>query len=160
MAKTALSSTAISYFVVPAALILSTGYGLGDESIEGRYCGLLLSRGSLAQVVTVLATQANGLLVGSYEFSDLDEITKGSLLESGKQAEDARTLTWTDKYGNGRLVIAFNQSRSAFIGKWGSDADAPSYRWDGALCDGASTANGSATERAPAAAQELNPSGS
>jgi hypothetical protein len=105
------------------------------EEVAGKYCGTAWSGGELVEVVTMLSTGPNGLLVGSYEFADRGETTPGTLREYSKQDEDKRTLIWVDKYGTGQLVVTFDQSRDSFSGGWNIDIEPPAFRWDGQRCN-------------------------
>jgi hypothetical protein len=105
------------------------------EAIAGKYCGTAWSGGELVEVITTLSTDANGLLVGSYEFADKGQNTPGTLREYLKEDENRRTLVWVDKYGAGQLVVTFDRSRDSFSGGWNGEIDPPAHRWDGQRCN-------------------------
>jgi hypothetical protein len=103
--------------------------------IGGAYCGKAISNGEWVDVVTRLKTGQDGLLTGTYEFDDQGEMAPGTLRETSKASEDARVLTWVDRYGSGTVVLTFTPDRTSFRGFWGLDGDLPSLGWNGGSCE-------------------------
>lgn len=103
---------------------------------SGRYCGLILSGGFLEPSVTDLVTDRDGKVSGSYEFRNSGKLESGKLSEIATGVgERTRVLTWSDKFGSGRLVVTFNPEFSHFEGKWGSRNAEPNAHWSGRLCE-------------------------
>lgn len=101
------------------------------KELTGRYCGKLWSAGILVKVVTVLEAGPDGRLTGSYEFDDLESVTKGTLVERQGVAGPTRTFEWQDIYGTGTLAVTFDLKAGSFSGKWGALDEAPDEVWDG-----------------------------
>jgi hypothetical protein len=112
------------------------------SGIGGTYCGTAWSGGLIVEVVTTLTAEADGLLVGHYEFADRGEMTPGKLREYRKLSDGKRMLIWTDKYGVGQLLLQFNDSGDSFAGKWNSDLWSPALQWDGRRCDSVASDDG------------------
>jgi hypothetical protein len=125
----------LANLLIIAATLVGVPPASAVPDIDGKYCGTAWSGGELVEVVTTLTTQANGLLIGSYEFADNGQTTPGTLHEYLKEADDRRTLVWVDKYGTGQLVVTFDGSRDSFTGGWNAYTNPPAYRWDGKRCD-------------------------
>jgi hypothetical protein len=112
------------------------------SAIGGTYCGIAWSGGLLVEVVTTLSLEADGLLVGHYEFVDYGEMAPGKLREYWKVSDRKRTLIWTDKYGVGQLQLQFDDSGDSFVGKWNANLWTPTLQWDGRRCDSVASADG------------------
>jgi hypothetical protein len=100
----------------------------------GRYCGKLLSTGSLVDVETSLQVDAHGHIAGTYRFEDDGSTTTGTLSEVGTAHGRQRTLRWFDKYGMGSLKIRLDAGYDRFEGLWGPQDAPPSYTWNGGDC--------------------------
>lgn len=100
----------------------------------GRFCGKLLSSGSLVDVETSLQVDTQGHIAGTYRFEDNRSTTIGTLSEVGTAHGRKRTLRWFDKYGMGSLTIRFDREYHGFEGMWGPQDALPSYTWNGGDC--------------------------
>ncbi len=123
--------------IVLAALLTTSSVvaSAGAESRPtGRYCGKLVSSGLLVDAETTFSTDEDGRVFGSYQFRDGDAVTDGRLQEIGRDSGRTKSLRWTDKYGNGRLVIIFDPSFAQFDGHWGASDAVPDHRWVGQRC--------------------------
>ena len=100
----------------------------------GRYCGKLLSNGSLVDVETSLQVDAQGHIAGTYRFDDDGNTTTGTLSEVGTAHSRKRTLRWFDKYGMGSLTIRFTPDYRRFEGLWAPQESPPGYTWNGGDC--------------------------
>ena len=103
--------------------------GLADYA--GGYSGSVYSGGDFADITTVFKLNNAGELFGSYEFVDGDTSTKGSLSQVEVLAERVFAFTWTDRYGQGRLVVLFAGDLSSFLGYYGEALDSASDIWTG-----------------------------
>lgn len=100
----------------------------------GRYCGQLLSSGSLVDVETSLHVDTQGHIAGTYRFEDDGTTTIGALSEVGTSHGRKRTLRWFDKYGMGSLTIQFDVGYDRFEGLWAPQDALPTYTWNGGDC--------------------------
>lgn len=106
-----------------------------EATVDGRYCGRLWSNGALVRAVTVLRTESDGRLSGTYEFADYgDTMTPGTLTERAPAKSLDRTLDWRDAYGTGKLFITIRPDYSGFTGKWQDQTGTPNELWDGTRC--------------------------
>ncbi len=105
-----------------------------EATVDGRYCGRLWTDGNLVQAVTVLRTESDGRLTGTYEFADTGTMTAGTLTEAVPGTGLDRTLDWQDLYGSGKLFITIKPDYSGFTGKWQDQTGLPNELWDGIRC--------------------------
>ena len=121
---------------VAALLLAAPCLATADDypTPNGRYCGKLMSLGELVGAETVLKIDPNGRISGTYEFRDGNATTNGTLREVEKSASLTKTLRWTDKYGDGRLVITFDPAFMRFDGHWGTGDEVPGQTWFGQRC--------------------------
>ena len=123
--------------LIAALLSLPTAGASGAKPVAGpagRYCGKLLSAGSLVDVETSLQVDAHGHIAGTYRFEDDGSTTTGTLSEIGTAHCRQRTLRWFDKYGMGSLKIRLDAGYDRFEGLWGPQDAPPSYTWNGGDC--------------------------
>lgn len=120
-----------------AATFLASSAMADTRQLTGKYCGALLSSGTMAQVETRFVQNIkSGAITGSYVFSEQGQPVEGVLADAGNDG-DANDLTrifiWRDKYGYGKLVVTFAPDFSEFEGKWstGGPVLAP---WNGKRC--------------------------
>ena len=128
---------AIWICLIAALLSLPTAGASGAKPVAGpagRYCGKLLSTGSLVDVETSLQVDAHGHIAGTYRFEDDGSTTTGTLSEVGTAHGRQRTLRWFDKYGMGSLKIRLDAGYDRFEGLWGPQDAPPSYTWNGGDC--------------------------
>lgn len=123
--------------LIAALLPLPTAGASGAKPVAGpagRYCGKLLSSGSLVDVETSLQVDTQGHIAGTYRFEDGGSTTIGTLSEVGTAHGRKRTLRWFDRYGMGSLTIRFDAGYDRFEGRWGPQDAVPSYTWNGGNC--------------------------
>jgi hypothetical protein len=125
--RTVATLTAASLFGLPA-------FAATDAGPAGDYCGKLTSSGRLVDAETRLEIGRDGRMSGVYRFRDGDTETGGKLQESKRGPGLTKMLRWTDKYGDGRLVITFDPTFGSFEGHWGPGDAMPDLTWTGALC--------------------------
>jgi hypothetical protein len=126
----------LRFFVLALSVLLPLSQpSWASTPINGEYCGKAISNGEWVDVVTRLTTGPDGLLSGTYEFEDKGEMAPGTLRERSKHSEDARVLTWVDKYGSGTVVLSFTPDRASFTGLWGLGDDLPGLGWIGGSCE-------------------------
>jgi hypothetical protein len=120
-----------------ASLACAASAGAETRHPTGKYCGGLLSGGSMSSVETrFVQNTKSGTITGSYVFSDRGQPTEGILADAGDDGDSSdltRIFIWRDKYGYGKLVVTFAPDFSEFTGKW-SDGGQPLAPWNGKRC--------------------------
>ncbi|WP_320200676.1 hypothetical protein RMR16_024985 (plasmid) [Agrobacterium sp. rho-13.3] len=107
----------------------------GGSSTEIRYCGQLYSSGIASYVETTLQFDMLGRITGHYTFYEKNAEVAGSLTEQGKPNGTRRSLLWSDRYGQGKLVINLSKNNTVFQGKWGGLKGDVILPWTGMSCD-------------------------
>lgn len=118
---------------VAIALLALLG-AAGQEDLSGfvgSYSGSVYSGGDFVDMVTVLRLNNAGELFGSYDFEDGEARTKGTLSQAMVLAGRLLSLTWTDRYGRGALVILFSADLSSFVGYFGDSLESANDLWTG-----------------------------
>ena len=90
--------------------------------IAGRYTGTVYNGNDLDPVVTVLAFDDQGRFAGSYRIDDENGSFEGTLSGLVQEGERSYSLEWTDRDGEGFLMLEFNNDYSSFTGAW-TDTD-------------------------------------
>lgn len=117
--------------VLAAAALLGATAQAGLADYVGSYAGSVYSGGDFSDITTVLKLNNAGELFGSYEFEDGEGSTKGVLSQAEVLAEMVLAFAWTDKYGQGSLVVLFAADLSSFVGYYGESYESASDLWTG-----------------------------
>jgi hypothetical protein len=122
--------------------LLLAGPAPADPRLTGTYEGTIQSAGQNLAGTTRLIVSDTGVIGGSYLYQD--GATQGTGQLRGCDF-DGRVLScaWFDRYGSGRLVVAFAPDFNAFKGSW-FDASLPEphdrpdggYPWTGTRVGG------------------------
>lgn len=132
--------TGMSRLLAVISLIWLGSFGSATaQTIEGRFCGRLMSQYGLVDHYTELVLRPDGHLAGFYILGGaLGGLggRQGRLVETETGSERVRHLAWSDRRGSGKLVITFNETMTAFRGFWAMGAAEPKARWDGERCAG------------------------
>lgn len=103
------------------------------DSVVGIYKGVIASATPDSPGTTNFSKDANGNIIGAYEYADEHNVTaKGALKDCKQTGDSSLHCQWVDKYGTGDLKITFDANASKFTGAWnlkGSDFTMP---WTGA----------------------------
>lgn len=101
--------------------------------VPGKYKTVVYSSGSSLPGATIIKKMRSGKLTGEYYFMEKGKkkSVRGSLSDFVKL--DAHTLRckWQDKYGEGPLVMVFNQDFSFFKGNWHVNGKEEKFNWNG-----------------------------
>ena len=72
----------------------------------------------------------NNHVFGTYTNEDLGVVTNGIFYKGELKGNNLKIFT-TDKYGNGELVVVFDDSFNEFSGTWTEDKKKTRFKWNG-----------------------------
>lgn len=112
----------LCFLILLSPAVLAATVPDSIAAIAGNYVGTAYNGGDLDPVATVLAFDDQGRFTGSYRIDDEAGSFEGNL--SGLVPEGDRTfsLEWTDRDGEGFLLLEFSEDYSSFSGVW-TDTD-------------------------------------
>jgi hypothetical protein len=100
--------------------------------IPGRYTSQIWSGNNLIPSTTIFRQSADGTLSGSYTMEEQGTQIPGTLTPCQPLPQRRLRCQWSDRYGNGSLIITFTADFSRFTGSWHSDTQPEEqYPWMG-----------------------------
>ena len=122
--------------VVNAEDLLKNDYG---ESINNKiYCGYInYDPGSITEMKILskfFVDKENNLIFGTYLNEEFGELINGIFYNGTLKDKDMKINT-TDQFGNGKLILKFNNDFSEFIGTWTDQKSKMILKWDGKTGD-------------------------
>ena len=125
----------LTHLVLSLLLVLpAAGYAADVPDltrVAGVYKGEVFNGDDLDPITTTFTFNSDGRLSADYVVDEESGVYEGTL--SNTHIEDANTFTfeWTDKFGEGYVVLEFSDDFHRFDGYWGNrDSDAV-HEWYG-----------------------------
>ena len=125
-----LFSSSKSFAEVTAEDVLKNNFG--DEINNKIYCGYTGFGGMIEMKVLskFFIDKKNNRVFGTYINEDFGEVTNGIFYKGELKGNNLKIFT-TDNYGNGELVVVFDDSFNEFSGTWTEDNKKTRFKWNG-----------------------------
>jgi hypothetical protein len=124
-----LFSISKSFTEETAEELLKNNYG--NEINNKIYCGYVDYHLNLEKVLSkFFIDKKNNRVFGTYINEDFGEVTNGIFYKGELKGNNLKIFT-TDNYGNGELVVVFDDSFNEFSGTWTEDNKKTRFKWNG-----------------------------